>query len=602
MSARSRIWAAGQALALGWRAAPLLLTGYIFVAVAAAGLPVAAAWMTKAVIDAVIGGAGWGTVAWAAAGLGMAGLLLASVEHITTYLRAETDRRIALLSKERLFTAMAKFIGLARIEQPSFHDQVRLAQEAGRSAPGSVVNGLINTGRGLLTLTGFLGSLLILSPLLALAVVLAAAPLLLAELALARRRAAMFTHISPVLRREMWYTQLLLDNRAAKEIRLFGLFDFLRRRMLADLASANHSVSRVDRTELVTQGSLSLLSAAVAAGGLIWTVFAAHRGAISVGDITVFIAALAGVQAALALLVQYYALAHQALLLFQHYLDIADMEPDLPVPANAKVVPQLSHRIELRDVWFRYGPKLPWVLRGVNLTIECGKALAIVGHNGAGKSTLVKLLCRFYDPTRGAILWDGVDLRELDPGSLRQRISAVFQDFMQYDLTAAENISLGDLTSLDDRPRLAAAAQLAGVHPALIELPQGYDTMLSRTLPGDFDVPDSCGVVLSTGQWQRLALARGLLRGKRDLLILDEPSSGLDPEAEYEIHSTLRQLRTTRTSVLISHRLSTVRDADLIVVLADGEVKEAGSHAELVTDAGRYARLFSLQAKGYTGG
>jgi ATP-binding cassette subfamily B protein len=260
----------------------------------------------------------------------------------------------------------------------------------------------------------------------------------------------------------------------------------------------------------------------------------------------------------------------------------------------------LRRAIEFDDVWFRYAPDLPWTLRGVSFSVPYGQAVALVGHNGAGKSTLVKLLCRFYDPDRGRILWDGVDLRDMDVAALRDRISAVFQDYMDYELSARENIAVGDLT-LGQRPEaLAAAARQAGIHGALTALPRGYDTLLTRTYVDLADKKDPrTGVLLSGGQWQRVALARAFLRGSRDLVILDEPSSGLDAEAEYEIHSGLRAHRDGRTSVLISHRLNAIRDADHIVVLVDGAVAEQGDHHALMARSGTYARLFSLQAKGF---
>jgi ATP-binding cassette, subfamily B, bacterial len=224
----------------------------------------------------------------------------------------------------------------------------------------------------------------------------------------------------------------------------------------------------------------------------------------------------------------------------------------------------------------------------------------LVGLNGAGKTTLVKLLCRMYDPTRGQILWDGVDLRDVPPEALRERISAVFQQHMDYDLTAAENIGLGDLPALDDRARLEEAASRAGVGDKLAALPRGYDTLLTRMFYSEADKDDpGTGVVLSGGQWQRLALARAFVRDGRDLMILDEPSSGLDPQAEHEIHNRMREYRTGRTSLLISHRLNAVRDADLIVVLDGGRIVETGEHEPLLASGGHYARLFRLQAAGY---
>ncbi|HSK91254.1 MAG TPA: ATP-binding cassette domain-containing protein, partial [Euzebyales bacterium] len=243
-----------------------------------------------------------------------------------------------------------------------------------------------------------------------------------------------------------------------------------------------------------------------------------------------------------------------------------------------------------------YDDAQPWVLRGVDLFLPHGRATALVGLNGSGKSTVVKLLCRFYDPQRGAVLWDGVDLRRLDPASLRTRMAAVFQDGVAYDLTAAENVGVGDLDALGDRPRIHAAAALARVDDVLAALPQGYDTLLSRSF---VDGDGSAGVLLSGGQWQRVALARAYLRQDRDLVVLDEPSAGLDAEAEHELHRDLRRHRAGRTSLLISHRLSAVRDADLVVVLSGGRIAERGTHAQLLAAGGEYARLFALQADGY---
>ncbi len=313
-----------------------------------------------------------------------------------------------------------------------------------------------------------------------------------------------------------------------------------------------------------------------------------------------FVAAVAGVQGALATLALEVARTHQALLLLDHYLAVTTAGPDLPLAAAPRPLPALSGGIELRDVWFRYSDAHPWILRGVSLRIPHGRSLALVGLNGAGKSTLVKLLCRFYDPTRGAILWDGVDLREVDVTAYRRRLSVVFQDYMHYDMTAAENIALGDLDALHDEQRLRAAAERAGIHQKLADLPHGYRTLLSRIF---FTRPEGdgahSGVMLSGGQWQRLALARAFLREGRDLMILDEPSAGLDAAAEHEVHAALCGHRGDRTGLLISHRLSAVRDADRIVVLKDGRVAEQGSHDALMALDGEYARLFTLQANGY---
>jgi ATP-binding cassette subfamily B protein len=291
---------------------------------------------------------------------------------------------------------------------------------------------------------------------------------------------------------------------------------------------------------------------------------------------------------------------HHDSLMFGHYQHVVDAAPDLPSPSRPVPVPRLRHGIELRDVWFRYSETHPWILRGVDLSIPAGATIALVGLNGAGKSTLVKLLLRFYDPGRGSIRWDGTDLRDLCISGLRERIGATFQDFSCYDLSASENIGLGDVSALDDLSRIRNAARQAGADETLAALPLGYQTQLTRLFFDNADRDDAAtGVLLSGGQWQRVALARSFMRANRDLLILDEPSAGLDPQAEYDIHHRLGRLRDGATTLLISHRLSAVRDADRIVVLADGRVAEVGSHPELVQAGGAYSRLFSMQAEGY---
>lgn len=254
--------------------------------------------------------------------------------------------------------------------------------------------------------------------------------------------------------------------------------------------------------------------------------------------------------------------------------------------------------LEVREVTKSFGAVA--AVQGVSFPLYAGEAHALVGENGAGKSTIVKLLTRMYDPTKGRITWDGVDLRDLDIDQFRGRIGAVFQDFMSYDLDARENIGVGDLPAIQAVDRIRSAARAAHVDDIITALPHGYDTMLTRIFfhHTDRNNPES-GVHLSGGQWQRVGLARALMRVTPDLLILDEPSAGLDAEAEHDIHTRLRRHRAGQTSILISHRLSTIRDADHIAVLADGTITEQGTHDGLIAAGGRYADLFRLQATGY---
>ncbi|MDE3724926.1 ABC transporter ATP-binding protein [Nocardiopsis sp. N85] len=596
----------GAAFALAWRAGPHLTLGYGLITLVQAGVPVLVAWLTKAVLDMIVAPEpSTEGLAAVAVGLAAAGVITALTPHAGHYLTNEVERRVSLVSQDRLFAGTERFTGLSRFEDPAFLDRLRLAQQSGGRTPGVVVNSVFTLAGGVVTILGFLGSLLLISPWMAVAVLLSALPALVVELRLSRDRAAMMWRIGPVERKEIFFRELLSNVQAAKELRLFGTARFLRGRMARERSAANAELRSMDLRVLGAQGGLGLVSAGIAGAGLVWTVLAAADGRVSVGDVSLFVVAVAGVQAAMAGLVRDLTLAHHELLLFDHYLAVLDAPPDLPVRAAARPVPPLRNGIEFRDVWFRYSPDHPWALRGVDLTVEHGRSVGLIGRNGAGKSTLVKLLCRMYDPERGTILWDGVDLRELDPGELRDRIGAVFQDFMEYDLSAGENIGLGDVGILEsgDRAPVREAAVRAGADDLITGLPRGYDTLLSRLFfDSGPDADDTMGVPLSGGQWQRLALARAYLRGHRDLLILDEPGAGLDAEAEHAVHSGLREHRRGRTSLLISHRLGAVRDADRLIVLEEGRVAESGTHAELVSAGGLYAHLFGLQAEGYRTG
>jgi ATP-binding cassette subfamily B protein len=603
--ARRRATAArvGAAGSLAFRAAPGALLLYAAVTLGTGILPVVAAWLTKRLVDGLVRDAPTGTLVILGAALAGTGVVLGVVPQVGQYLQAQLDRGVGLLAQDRLFTAVGGFVGLARFENPRFLDRLRLAQQLAKTSAGQALSGMLGIGQAAITVTGFLGSLIVLNPAMAVLVLVAGVPTLAAEVTLSRRRARLLWTVGPVERREFFYSDLLSTVESAKEVRLFGIGGFLRRRMLAERRTANGAKQSMDRREVVVQGGLGLLAAGVSGGGLLWAIVAARAGTLSVGGVALFIAAVAGVQTAVAALAASVAHTHQAVLMLDHYIVVTTAGPDLPVPAAPRPLPPMRHGIELRDVWFRYSDEHPWVLRGVDLHIPSGAAVALVGLNGAGKSTLVKLLCRFYDPTRGTIRWDGVDIRDVDAAELRQRIGAVFQDYMHYDLTAAENIGLGDLDALHQPGRVEAAAARAGIHDKLAGLPHGYDTLLSRRffLESDRDDPET-GVVLSGGQWQRVALARAFLRDGRDLMILDEPSAGLDAQAEHEIHASLRRYRAGRTSLLISHRLGAVRDADLVIVLSEGRIVERGDHAALMAAGGAYARLFTLQAGAYLAG
>jgi len=606
-----------RSLGIAWQAAPWALALYSALIVVGGLLPAGVTLVTKWLLDVLAaGGAAPGVPGplleaplLLVVFLGVFTLVTSLSDYVSVYLSSRIKRGVSLLVQQQLYGAVNRIPGLRLFEEPAFLDRLRMAQTSAATAPEEILGSVFASVRGVLTITSLLGILLTISPAITAITVAAALPMLFVQLVLNRERARMLWRISPRMRRQMFYQTLMLNLAAIKETRLFGAGGFLLGRMRGELIQVNTTEERLDRRVMLTHGPLALLGAVVSMGGLVWMVAGALRGEFTIGDVSAFIAAVGGVQGALAEVVISLTGAHQVLLLMGHYDDVVATPSDLPVPGDPRPVAPLREGIRLEDVWFRYTDDGPWVLQGVSLTVPAKGSLALVGLNGAGKSTLFKLLCRMYDPTRGRVLWDGADIRGMDVAELRSRMSAVFQDFMSYDLPVRENIALGSLDDREDTDRIRDAARAAGAAEFVEAMPHGYDTMLSRTfyqseedVSEDGDEDTAAGTTLSGGQWQKLAIARSLMRHGRDLLIVDEPTSGLDPEAEREVQDRLRTLREGTATVMISHRLGAVRGADRIVVLQEGVITEEGDHDELMHRDGEYARLFTLQAEGYTGG
>jgi ATP-binding cassette, subfamily B, bacterial len=593
------VWRSSARFALGQAVATLLL---------GCG-PVVSAWALRGLLDSLAAGpAGAAGTAGAAEAGHRSGYLVVLVvtvaitavaPHVNRFLDAGLRRRVSLRMHEELFAGLNRLEGLGSFESPEHLDKVRLAQQATQMAPGQLVAAGFGSVQAVVSAAGFLVALTTIAPVLALVTCAAAVPAVWAQHRLGRRRAQTQMTVSPNLRRQIFYASLLTDLNAIKEVRLFGLGDFLLGRMRRETRVVHGEEEKVDRATLATQSTLAAAAAAITGAGLFWAV-GGTSGRFSAGTVMLFFTAVVAVQNGLGTVAGKVAEITEARGLLKHFEAVCDADSDLPVRADPLAVPVLSDAIEIDDVWFRYSPEQPWILKGLSLTVPRGATVALVGLNGAGKSTLIKLLCRLYDPERGAISWDGVDLRAMEPAALRSHIGTVFQDYMAYDLPASENVGMGDLPALAEAERIRSAASLAGIDATLAALPFGYDTLLSRRF---FDMADKdnprTGVTLSGGQWQRVALARGMMREGADLLILDEPSSGLDAEAEHDVHTRLRRHRAGRTTLLVSHRLGAVREADLIVVLEDGVIAEQGSHTELMAAGGRYHALFTLQSAGY---
>jgi len=584
---------AAAALALPFRATPVAATVTLVLTVFAGAAPAGGAWLTMLLVDELTSGqATPGRAAFLAVASALLGGLAIALLYLGGHLGEVIHQRVTLTVESRLFRRVASLSGLRQIEDPAFHDRLRLAEQAAQEAPGTISQFSQELIRSVVLLVSFSGALLVVWPPMTLLLLASVVTAVFARLATARREAATEEAWVATDRRRLFYRALLTDVRAAKEIRLFGLGSLLHTRMVDSLATVSSARLNAARRGTLVQSALALLGAVVGGVGTVVVAVNVVAGQSSAGDLVLFMGAVTGVQTGLSGVVLQLGEAGRAVRLFGHYLDVIDTHDDLPAGTGT---PAAAVTIELRDVWFRYSDDGPWVLRGVDLTIPAGAAVGLVGVNGAGKSTLVKLLCRFYDPQRGTITWGGVDLRELDVAALRERIGVVFQEFMAYDLTAAENIGIGQVPDLGDRSRIVAAAQAARIDGTLAALPNGYDTVLSRTHTDD----ERTGVTLSGGQWQRVALARCLMRTDAELMILDEPTSGLDAEGEHRVHDTLRRHAEGRTRLLISHRMAALRGADLIVTLVDGRIAEQGDHDALMDAGGEYARLFRLQADGY---
>jgi ATP-binding cassette, subfamily B, bacterial len=615
-----------RALGLPWRCAPGLAAFQLLETVSAGLVPVAAADLTAALIDGLtVRRPDRDAIALTAAVVGVTALG-ALLQYINLYAGKELARRISLRTQQELFGAVTAIDDLAELEDPGFHNQVRLAQQAASAGPQQLVGGVLAIAQGSITTVGFLLSCLAFAPVSTALLVASAAPGIAAQWRLTRSRARAIEASAPYSRRQLFYTLLLVDLRAAKEIRLFGLGPRLLRRLRAETEQAQRLDRSVDRATLRTDGSLSLFTAAASGVALILVVANISDGRTPVGELAVLIAALAGVQGGVAGIFGQVANLSQTLGLFSHYTSLVDRSCRPSARAGA-AAQQLAARparptppaggqggtgIRFESVWFRYHDEAPWVLRDLTLLLPPDSVVGLVGLNGAGKSTMAKLLCGLYQPTRGRITWDGADLRELPVADLRTRVSAVFQDFMTYDLSAHDNIALGSRDPGSGRETQAgfgagreavtAAASAAGLHELLTALPAGYDSMLSRIFADDGPLSPSRrlqGVQLSGGQWQRVALARAAMRPDAGLFILDEPSAGLDPLAEADQRHRLRALLTGKIGLLIGHRLDGIRRADLIVVLRDGGIAEQGTHDALMRSDGEYARLFRTQAEGF---
>jgi ATP-binding cassette subfamily B protein len=476
-------------------------------------------------------------------------------------------------------------------EDPVFYDNMQNARRRADSSALAIVNAISQVAQQFITLISLVVLLVGFSPWLAVVVILAAVPNFLSNSRFAEMSFRAVTHRAPESRLLSYIENLLTSNETVKEIKLFGLGAALKKRyedLFTRFIDEDTSIARRNTLASLAWGMLSNLAYY---GSYIWVIIRTITRAITLGDMTMFLSVFRQSQRAVQSLLENFRMLYENNLYLDNLIDFLKIEPALVSPENGKIAPSpIEEGVRFENVSFKYPGSEKYVLKNVNLFIKPGESIALVGLNGAGKTTLIKLLTRLYDPTEGRITLDGTDLRDFDMKSLHQLFGVIFQDFVRYQFSIKENIGFGQIEDLDNQARVEEAANKGGATEVIANLPEGYDTVLGRRW--------NRGHELSGGQWQKIALARAFMR-KAEMLILDEPTSALDAQAEYEIFLRFRELMEGRIAVLISHRFSTVRMADRIVVLSEGRIIELGSHKELMELNQSYAHLFNLQAEGY---
>jgi ATP-binding cassette subfamily B protein len=572
--------------------------GMIALLLGQAALPAAMAWVGKLIVDAVVAAARsgdpaqrWHVLRLVALEAGLMALSTAMSRGqslLRDLMRASLGNHVNTLILEKAAT-----LELRHFEDADFYDKMQNARREATIRPLSMALETASLLQQLLILISYAVLLFRLSPWSVLLIVLASVPSFIAEARFSGESFRLNTWRAPEGRRQNYLEWILTRDSHVKEVKLFNLAPLVLGRYRALFEKFYAEDRSLALRKSIAGIALGLLSLAAFYGAYAFMAVRAALGAITLGDLTLYLSVFrqgqSSIQSALASIGSLYEDGLFMSNLFA-YLDIGtggEQPRHLPALAPARA---RSQDIEFRDVSFRYPGTDNWVLRGVSLRIAAGEKVALVGENGAGKSTLIKLLMRLYDPSEGVILYGGVDLRDMDARDLRDRIGVLFQDFVRYQWTARENVGIGWVPALDDRPRIERAIDDGGARSLVEQLPQKLETMLG----GWFEE----GHELSGGQWQKIALARAFMRDS-EVLVLDEPTAALDAEAEHELFIRLQQLAADRTAILISHRFSTVRRADRIAVLQEGRVEELGTHDELLARDGRYAHLFRLQASGY---
>jgi ATP-binding cassette subfamily B protein len=577
-----------------WESAPTAVVAGFLLRLTTALIPVAMLAVTRVIIDSIyaltshhtaLPGIFWWLVFLEFGLATFATILGRLIDFCDSVLADQFTRHISTRIMEH-----ASRLDLTRYEDPLFCDKMERARVQGtdRVMMIQMTGRLIQEG---ITTISLAAGIFLFSPWLLLFLFVCVVPAFLGETHFAFLGYSLNFTQTPA-RRQMEYLRVLAGSKeSAKELKLFRLGPFLVQRYKALSDDLHRQNVELAKRKLLFGGFLTALGTLGYYGTYGYVIYETVTGALTLGQLTFLAGAIAGASANIQTFFSTFSgIADQALFMTD-LLDFFSVGPRIVTKPGALVAPRpIRHGIEFRNVWFAYpGSETP-VLRGINLHLAPRERIALVGENGQGKTTIAKLLTRLYDPTDGQILVDGVDLRDYDLEDWRNEIGVIFQDFMRYDMTAAENIAVGRIEALRNQSCIRSSATKSHAESVIRKLPKGYDQLLGCRFEG--------GVELSGGEWQKIALARAHLR-EAQLLILDEPTAALDARSERDVYEHFAELTRGKTTLLISHRFSAVRMADRILVLELGKIAEDGPHERLVSTGGRYAEMFEMQAANY---
>lgn len=514
---------------------------------------------------------------------------------LRNFIDNELGRKFSLFIELNILKKINSFPGITQFENPEFYDKIVLAKQGATSSANQLVPSFFLLLQAMFTVIGVLVIVLTFSTWLSVIIIASLIPQIVFELRIVRRRFGVLLGISYEDRLSYVYSDLMTDPNLVKEIKFLNISDYLLDKFTHIRRKVDLKAKALDVYEFKWQLLLGVLRSLIGGGALGLVIYQSLEGHLSLGTTTLYIAAVGTLQMNLSQIIHSLVSLGESSLNFMFYEELINLPHQMPDRTTYGQVMPLQSEIEVRNVWFRYPGQQDWVLKGINLTIPVGEAVALVGFNGSGKTTLVKLLLRLFEPEKGQILWDGVDIREFDINLYRQNIATIFQDFVRYELSVCENIGVGDVQSIDNKERIKSASQKGDAASFINALPNKYSSLLTREF---FDEEGHAGVNLSGGQWQKIALSRMFMRDA-SLYVLDEPSSALDPQAELEALNQYATAVKTKTSLLISHRLNSVKLANKIFVLEKGIVTEHGSHENLLRINGTYAKLFMAQYNSY---